>query len=84
MPYREAATPAGSGCVPVHTLNQHRHDLRVTLHESAGGRGGMTNAPELFELISQRYERGSTLTTSNPPFEEWTETLGTERHNGRL
>ena len=29
------------------------------------------------ELISQRYERGSTLITSNLPFEEWTETFGT-------
>jgi len=28
----------------------------------------------LFELISQRYERGSTLITSNLPFDEWTET----------
>ena len=38
-----------------------------------------TGAELLFELISQRYERGSTLITSNLPFEEWTETFGTER-----
>ncbi len=38
----------------------------------------------LFELISQRYERGSTLITSNLPFEEWTETFGTERLTGAL
>ena len=37
-----------------------------------------TGAELLFELISQRYERGSTLITSNLPFEEWTETFGTE------
>ena len=36
------------------------------------------------ELISQRYERGSTLITSNLPFEEWTETFGTERLTGAL
>lgn len=35
----------------------------------------------LFELISQRYERGSTLITSNLPFDEWTETFGSERLN---
>ena len=35
-----------------------------------------TGAELLFELISQRYERGATLITSNLPFDEWTETLG--------
>jgi len=29
-------------------------------------------------------ERGSTLITSNLPFEEWTETFGTERLTGAL
>ena len=38
----------------------------------------------LFELISQRYERGSTLITSKLPFEEWTETFATERLTGAL
>src|ERR1700741_1190052 len=33
----------------------------------------------LFEMLSQRYERGSTLITSNLPFQEWTEVLGSER-----
>jgi len=43
-----------------------------------------TGAELLFELISQRYECGSTLITSNLPFEEWTETFGTERLTGAL
>jgi len=43
-----------------------------------------TGAELLFELISQRYERGSTLITSNLPFEEWTETFGSERLTGAL
>ena len=43
-----------------------------------------TGTELLFELISQRYERGSTLITSNLPFEEWTETFGTERLTGAL
>ena len=43
-----------------------------------------TGAELLFELISQRYERSSTLITSNLPFEEWTETFGSERLTGAL
>jgi DNA replication protein DnaC len=43
-----------------------------------------TGAELLFELISQRYERGATLITSNLPFDEWTETFGAERLTGAL
>ena len=43
-----------------------------------------TGAELLFELISQRYERGSTLITSNLPFDEGTETFGSERLTGAL
>ena len=43
-----------------------------------------TGAELFFELTSQRYERGSTLITSNLPFGEWTETFGTERLTGAL
>lgn len=41
-------------------------------------------AEMLFEVFSQRYERGSTLVTSNLPFAEWTEVLGSERLTGAL
>ena len=43
-----------------------------------------TGAELLFELISQRYERGATLITSNLPFDEWTEIFGSERLTGAL
>ena len=43
-----------------------------------------TGAELLFELISQRYERGATLITSNLPFDEWAETFGSERLTGAL
>jgi DNA replication protein DnaC len=43
-----------------------------------------TGAELLFEMLSQRYERGSTLVTSNLPFQEWTEILGSERLTGAL
>ena len=43
-----------------------------------------TGAELLFEMLSQRYERGSTMVTSNLPFQEWTEVLGSERLTGAL
>ena len=43
-----------------------------------------TGAELLFEMLSQRYERGSTMLTSNLPFAEWTEILGSERLTGAL
>jgi len=43
-----------------------------------------TGAELLFEMFSQRYERGSTLVTSNPPFDEWTEVFGSERLTGAV
>lgn len=43
-----------------------------------------SGAELLFETFSQRYERGSTLVTSNLPFDEWTEVLGSERLTGAL
>ena len=43
-----------------------------------------TGAELLFEMLSQRYERGSTMLTSNLPFAEWTDVLGSERLTGAL
>ena len=43
-----------------------------------------TGAELLFEVFSQRYERGSVLVTSNLPFVEWTEVFGSERLTGAL
>ena len=43
-----------------------------------------TGAELLFEIFSQRYERASTLVTSNLPFDEWTEVFGSERLTGAL
>ncbi|MHB8392759.1 MAG: IS21-like element helper ATPase IstB [Acidobacteriaceae bacterium] len=43
-----------------------------------------TGAELLFEVFSQRYERGSTMVTSNLPFQEWTEILRSERLTGAL
>ena len=43
-----------------------------------------TGAELLFEVISQRYERGSIIITSNLPFDEWTEIFGAERLTGAI
>ena len=41
-----------------------------------------TGAELLFEVFSQRYERGSILVTTNLPFDEWTGVFGPERLTG--
>ena len=43
-----------------------------------------TGAELLFEVFSQRYERGSTIVTTNLPFDEWTQVFGSERLTGAL
>ena len=46
--------------------------------------GGRQITLTLFEIFSQRYERGSTVVTSNLPFDEWTSVFGSERLTGAL
>jgi DNA replication protein DnaC len=43
-----------------------------------------SGAELLFEVFSQRYERGSVIVTSNLPFDEWTAVFGSERLTGAL
>ena len=43
-----------------------------------------TGAELLFDVFSQRCERGSVLVTTNLPFDEWTEVFGSERLTGTL
>ena len=44
----------------------------------------MLPAESLFEIFGQRHERGSTIVTSNLPFEEWTSVFGNQRLTGAL
>ncbi len=57
----------------------------VDHHVDLGGAPGRANtgAKLLFEVFSQRYERGSILVTTNLAFDEWTEFFGSERPSGR-
>ena len=67
----------------VHELMKARDErLRLNLlivDELGFVRLSRTGAELLFEVFSQRYERGSTLLTTNLPFDEWTEVFGSER-----
>ena len=71
----------------IHDASDHAHTGRQS--ELIGDGLGFvplskTGAEVLFEVFRQRYERGSTLVTSNLPFQEWTEVLGSERLTGAL
>jgi hypothetical protein len=58
------------------------HNRRSLRHRrTAFGLG--TGAQEI-ATFDQRYERGSTIVTSNLPFEDWTSVLGSERLTGAL
>ena len=43
-----------------------------------------SGAELIFEVFSQRYERGSVIVTTNLPFDEWTEVFGSERLTSAL
>jgi DNA replication protein DnaC len=55
-------------CPAVHACMHERDELGYVPLSSTG-------AELLFETFSQRYERGSTIVTSNLPFEDWTSVL---------
>ncbi len=81
----------------VHELIEARDEKRLLRHQKQLAKQDLlivdefgfvplskTGAEMLFEVFSQRYERSSTLVTSNLPFTEWTEVLGSERLTGAL
>ena len=81
----------------VHELLEARDERRLMrLHRQLAGHKllivdelgyvplSKTGAELLFEVFSQRYEQSSTMVTSNLPFNEWTEILGSERMTGAL
>ena len=60
------------------------HELIEAVDELGFVPLGKSGAELLFEIISQRYERGSMIITSNLPFDEWTGTFGSERLTGAI
>ncbi len=57
--------------------------LRSNFHQHQREQA-VTEALRLFEVFSQRYQRGAILGTSNLPFDEWTSAVGSERLTGAL
>ena len=81
----------------VHELMEARDERRLLNRQRQLSRLGLliidelgfvplspTGAELLFEVFSQRYERGSILVTTNLPFDEWTEVFGSDRLTGAL
>jgi DNA replication protein DnaC len=56
-------------------LQKHLNTVKLLIVDELG---------YVFEVLSQRYERGATLVTSNLPFDEWTSVFGSERLTGAL
>jgi DNA replication protein DnaC len=55
---------------------------RLILDELGYVPASKVGAELLFDVISTAYERSSVIVTTNLPFEEWTEVLGSERLTG--
>jgi DNA replication protein DnaC len=60
-----------------------KHDLLV-LDELGYVPFSKAGAELLFEIVSRAYERLSLIVTTNLPFEQWTEVMGSERLTGAL
>lgn len=66
-------------------LQQHLAQVKLLIIDELGYVPFTVVGSELlFEVLSQRYERGSTLITSNLPFDEWPSVFGSERLTGAL
>mgnify|MGYP001828486739 CR=1 FL=1 len=60
-----------------------KHDL-IVLDELGYVPFSKAGAELLFEVVSRAYERFSLIVTTNLPFEQWTEIMGSERLTGAL
>ena len=63
---------------------QFTKDRLLIIDELGYGPLSPTGAELLFEVFSQRYDRGSSIVTSNLPFVEWTSVFGSELLTGAL
>ena len=60
-----------------------KHDL-IVLDELGYVPFSKAGAELLFEIVSRAYERFSLIVTTNLPFEQWTEVMGSERLTGAM
>src|SRR5450631_2061838 len=78
-PARRSASAISPGCLRrrAATLKMLCKMLRSTFIDDLGMRKlPLTAAEELLEIIMRRYERASTLLTSNRPVEDWGKLMG--------
>ena len=71
-------------CLRIVAVRDKAKPYAATQHQSANAwlpikPLSKTGAELLFRLISQHYERGATIITSDLPFDEWTGTFFEER-----
>ena len=65
--------------IPLLNLQQYLSRLGLLIIDELGDvPPSPTGAELLFEVFSQRCERGSILVTLNLPFDEWTDVFGSE------
>ena len=57
---------------------------RLLLDEFGYGPCTKPGAERLFDVVSRAYERSRLIVTTNLPFEQWPEVLGSERLTGAL
>jgi DNA replication protein DnaC len=79
-----ALTEARDDKVLLRLKKQLTHKDLVIVDEFGYVPFSKTGAELLFEFFAERYERGSVLVTTNLPFDQWTEVLGSERLTGAL
>src|SRR3979411_2253868 len=66
-------------------LQKHLNTVKLLIVDELGYVPSTAIGSELlFEVFSQRYERGATFVASNLPFDEWTLVFGSERLTGAL
>lgn len=65
-------------------FNQLEHLHLIVLDELGYVPFSKAGAELVFDVVSRAYERQSLIVTTNLPFEDWTEVLGSERLTGAL
>jgi hypothetical protein len=71
-----ASTCARSAAATASSLKITRSEHPSALHNCYGEQAAPAPAEELLEIIMRRYERASTMLTSNRPVEDWGKLLG--------
>ena len=66
------------------TLAQLQRQHLLILDELGYVPFSKTSAELLFDIVSRAYEQQSLIVTTNLPFENWTEVMGSERLTGAL